>query len=1069
MSSNKKNTDFKFLKAGGETGELIRNFDWSSTPVGSPETWPAELKNALRLMLSSPIAMCIMWGKDYVQFYNDAFIPSFGKTRHPGALGAKVENTSQRWPVVKALFEKVMSGETIYMEDSKILVDKNGYFEECFFNVSYIPIYMEDGTVGGVQSIVLETTDKVNAAKTLQETEARVRLLIQEAPVATALFVGKEMLIDLANDKMIEIWGKGKSVIGMPLAEALPELKEQSFLQLLDDVFTTGKSFEANGLFCELLVDGKLRPFYFDFTYKAVRNTKGEIYGVMDMAVDVTEQVLAKRKTEKSQQELLSLFEESPVGIARISSENLVFKMANRFYGQLVGRRPDDIIGKSLLDALPELKGQGFEELLNGVLSTGVAYTANEVGATLLRNNVLEKIHVDLTYQPIREEGLITGILIVATDVTQQVAARKKVEESEAHLQLMRDTVPAMIFYVDEEERYQSYNGVFMKWFNVDAKGALGKTIREFIGDKAYDQTRPNLRRAYGGEQVTYQMYAPSRMEGDKWLSIVYTPDIKSDGKVKGIIVHATDITEHILTLKKIEESELFSRDVIHHSPVAKIVYTGKELTISVVNKNMLQLLGRDESIIGKTFVEAIPELAGSVLEERMNHVFTTGETFVQSEEKIDLVRFGKPYTGYYTYTYKVLRKVSGEIYGMMAAASEITDQVLARQQIENKEKELRDLITAAPIGIAVVIGKEAKIEDVNERFVQISGKSREQFKDATYWDVFPEVAETYGPALEEVFETGIKFRSEEAEMVLIRRGVHEKIFATFDYVPIFDSYNKVSKVIILVIEVTHQVETRKQIETAVIERTKELDESNLQLKRSNSELEQFAYIASHDLQEPVRKISTFTQMLEHSIPEISEKSKNYISKIYTSTDRMSNLIRDVLAFSQLSQATGIFESVDLSKIIKGIEVDFELQIQEKEASIEVIDMPVVNAISSQMTQLFSNLMSNSLKYTRPGVAPVIKISASPAKKEKIAQYPHLDGSKKYHHIQFIDNGIGFDQEHADRIFKIFQRLHGKTEYEGTGIGLSICRKILQTHNGHITAEPGENEGALFTIFLPLV
>ena len=265
----------------------------------------------------------------------------------------------------------------------------------------------------------------------------------------------------------------------------------------------------------------------------------------------------------------------------------------------------------------------------------------------------------------------------------------------------------------------------------------------------------------------------------------------------------------------------------------------------------------------------------------------------------------------------------------------------------------------------------------------------------------------------------------------------------------------------------THQVESRKKIEEAVIERTKELAESNLNLKRSNAELEQFAYIASHDLQEPVRKISIFTQMLELSLAEISQRSKELISKIYSSTDRMTNLIRDVLAYSTIAQATETFQAIDLNKIIDNVKAEFELQIEQKGAIVEISDLPVIKGSAMQMSQLFGNLLSNSLKFTRPGINPVIKIAGAVAKKENLAKHPILNVGKKYYHIQFSDNGIGFNTEDVERIFRIFQRLHGINEFEGTGIGLSICKKIVQSHDGHIAAAQGEDGGALFNIYLP--
>ncbi len=653
------------------------------------------------------------------------------------------------------------------------------------------------------------------------------------------------------------------------------------------------------------------------------------------------------------------------------------------------------------------------------------------------------------------------------TDITNQLLNEKTIKENEAHLQLLRDTVPAMIFYLDEEQRYKSCNIVFMDWFKTTSDEVIGKTVREFIGEAAYQSAEPYLKEAYKGKQTRYEIKAPTRIGTDKWLDIVYTPHINNEGLVIGVIVHAMDITQSKQTELSLRNSELFSRDIIYNSPIAKIVYTGEDMIVSVVNENMLELMGRDNSIVGKSFKEVVPELAGSLIEEQMKTVFRTGEMHSQAEELVSIMRYGKPYTGYYNYIYKALRNVSGEIYGILATATEVSEQVKARKKIEESEGKLRGLISASPIGICVVSGDPIIVDEVNERFLFISGKTREQFDEAPFWEVLSEVAFEFKPILEQVFKTGKKYTTEENEMVLLRDGISENIFLTFEYIPVFDKKNVVTKVMIMAIEVTHQVETRKLIETAVIERTKELDESNLNLKRSNAELEQFAYIASHDLQEPIRKISIFTQMLENSIPNINDKSKDFISKIYNSTDRMTNLIRDVLAFSKISQDENSFESTELSSVIKSVETDFDLLINQKQATIIYSELPILHAIPSQMNQLFNNLMSNALKFSIPTVHPIIKISSSIAKSDILSNHPQLDRNKKYHHIIFADNGIGFDQEHADKIFKIFQRLHAKTEFEGTGIGLSICRKIVHTHQGHISASIGENGGAVFNILLP--
>lgn len=749
------------------------------------------------------------------------------------------------------------------------------------------------------------------------------------------------------------------------------------------------------------------------------------------------------------------------------------------------GKHP--LIGKKAQEAWPEI-WDFIHPIIQKVISSGEASWFEDQLLPIYRNGRMEDVYWTFSYSPAYDDsGEISGVFVTCTETTSKVNALESLKESKDQLEFAVDAAELGAWELNPFTNKFRGNDRLKAWFGLSPEKEIDLTLAtNVIAEKDREKVKAAIEKALTFESgglydIDYTIQNPLTLKETivkakgKALFNSQKQAYRFSGTLQDVTQEtmirqqlAQEIAEQKTAKAQFEESELFSRDVIYNSPVAKIVYTGPEMKIKIVNENMLQILGRDNTILGKSFTEAIPELKGTSLEKRMLHVFNTGETYQQSEEQIALVRFGEPYTGFYNYTYKALRLVSGEIYGLMATATEVTDQVVARKKIEAKEKELRDLISAAPIGICVVSGYPDTVRavEVNDRFLVISGKSRTEFMSNPYWDVLHEIAPMFDDVLKNVFETAIRFTSEEHEMTLIRDGVEEKIFATFEYVPVFDINQQVEKVIIIAIEVTHQVLTRKKIEEAVRERTKELGELNYSLKRSNAELEQFAYIASHDLQEPVRKISTFTQMLEDSMGEVSEQSQKYISKIYASTDRMAKLIRDVLAFSQVTQNTAGFEAVDLSKIMKTVESDFELLIEQTGATVEIGAMPVISAIPSQMIQLFDNLMSNSLKYTQPGVKPIIRITASIAKKEKLDKHPYLPLNRKYHHIAFSDNGIGFDQEHADRIFKIFQRLHGKAEFEGTGIGLSICRKIVQSHQGHISAAVGENGGAVFNILL---
>jgi light-regulated signal transduction histidine kinase (bacteriophytochrome) len=298
-----------------------------------------------------------------------------------------------------------------------------------------------------------------------------------------------------------------------------------------------------------------------------------------------------------------------------------------------------------------------------------------------------------------------------------------------------------------------------------------------------------------------------------------------------------------------------------------------------------------------------------------------------------------------------------------------------------------------------------------------------------------------------------------------VRKGKLETTYQNFVYEPYRNSDGKILGILAITINVTEQVMARQKIEEIVAARTKELAEANANLERSNEELAQFAYIASHDLQEPIRKVSVFTQMLENQLTNIDDRSRGYFEKIKKSSARMLSLIRDVLAYSQLSRETVVIEKVDLNTIIADISNDFELLIQQTHATIQYDHLPVIGAIPLQMSQLFGNLISNALKFIKPGTDPVINITAAQATKEEIAQLHLRPGD--YYHIKVADNGIGFKQEKSDQIFNIFQRLHGKKEFQGTGIGLAMCRKIAQNHHGAIYATAEEGNGAVFHILLP--
>lgn len=242
-------------------------------------------------------------------------------------------------------------------------------------------------------------------------------------------------------------------------------------------------------------------------------------------------------------------------------------------------------------------------------------------------------------------------------------------------------------------------------------------------------------------------------------------------------------------------------------------------------------------------------------------------------------------------------------------------------------------------------------------------------------------------------------------------------------------------------------------------------------LDDSNKELEQFAYVASHDLQEPLRKITAFSDLLnEQYAGNLEGDGSVYLSRITAAAVRMRLLITDLLEYSRAGKIdTEKVKLVKLTKVITEMLEDFEIAIKEKSAKIILQELPKVKGSDTEYRQVLQNLISNSLKFSKPGINPEITISSDTASQELISRFPTLDTTKSYHWIKVSDNGIGFENQHADRIFSIFQRLHGKKEYEGTGIGLSITRKIIEKNGGVIFAESIQGKGATFHIILPSI
>ena len=282
---------------GGVTAQLCLSTDWALTPIGPPEHWPVALRTMVSVIFRSRHPMFVFWGPELIQFYNDGYLPSFGRGKHPAAMGQRGrECWPEIWPVIGPQIERVMNhGESTWHEDQLIPVWRNSQMETCYWTYGYSPIPNDDGSVGGVLVVLTETTQRVEAERGLKASAQALRSFIMQAPVAMCILDGPQHVFRLLNSEFTRLLFGGRPAedfVGKSLRVAVPEVEAQGYEQTLDAVFNTGKSFTASKMRATLVqANGLLKEMFVNFAFEALRNEKGRITGVLAVVFEVTDQV----------------------------------------------------------------------------------------------------------------------------------------------------------------------------------------------------------------------------------------------------------------------------------------------------------------------------------------------------------------------------------------------------------------------------------------------------------------------------------------------------------------------------------------------------------------------------------------------------------------------------------------------------------------------------------------------------------------------------------------------------------------------------------------------------------
>ncbi|KQB41381.1 PAS/PAC sensor signal transduction histidine kinase [Flavobacterium aquidurense] len=482
------------------------------------------------------------------------------------------------------------------------------------------------------------------------------------------------------------------------------------------------------------------------------------------------------------------------------------------------------------------------------------------------------------------------------------------------------------------------------------------------------------------------------------------------------------------------------------NAPLPIAVYVGKDLQVKLANPAMIKTWGKGDQVIGKKYLDIVPEIESQQIFDQAMNVLNTGIPFHANDKRVDLVIDGVMKPHYFNYCFIPLFNTQGNIYGVMNTGTEVTDLHLAKQDMESAEERLRIAIEASGMGTYEIDLATKKIK-TSGNFNAIWSIDDEIPNDELIKKLHPDDQLLREEAHLNALETGKM--SYEARIVNEDQSIK---WVKVNGKIINDENGKPNTIIGIIQDIHEQRRFEEELKKQVTENIEEL-------RRSNDDLLHFANVVSHDLKEPVRKIKIFNSMLRNeSRIHFDENSKKYLNKVDQSAQRMQTIIEGILAYSTLNKSTQPIEKINLDEIVENIKTDLELIIKEKDAILITSELPEIEGATILIHQLFYNLIHNALKFSKADQPPRVTISFSLIKNNGI----------DYAKIIVKDNGIGVDPIFADRIFNAFERLHSKDQYEGNGLGLALCRKIAKRHNGIISCVSEIDNGAEFILTLPL-
>jgi PAS domain S-box-containing protein len=622
-------------------------------------------------------------------------------------------------------------------------------------------------------------------------------------------------------------------------------------------------------------------------------------------------------------------------------------------------------------------------------------------------------------------------------------------------LTILLNSIPSLVAYINCNMVLQFCNQPFKIWFNINGE-LTGQNFQLIVGSEIFDQVQHHLGKVLVGEGAHFQI-SVNTQKGLQYLEATLSPHFDQRRQVKGFIFHCSDVTEK-------NRTERALKDYFENATIC-LHWVNANGIIIWANQAELKLLGyTEEEYIGRHISEF--HASKSAIEDIMKRL--TNKQRIENYDAELVCKDGS--IRHVTINSSALWE--GEKFSHTRCFTiDVTEQKLAAKAIKESEERFKQMASLVPLVIWTT-DEKGDCNFLSSQWQQLTGKSiQEGLKRLWFNFIHPDDRDkiitswTSSFSGRKSFEGKFRFLSASGKYIVAYANAS----------PIVDTGKEVTGYIGILQDISAEEQIKYSLEKIVLERTEDLRKRNAELKQAetvlkqkneelekiNNQLSSFAHIASHDLQEPLRKIQLNFDRL------FSLEGDNFYHRITDSATQMRHLIQDLLSYAKSNDYEGKLEEVDLNVVLKDTINVLDAKITEKNATIKVGELPTLNVVPFQFHQLFLNLLSNALKFSKAGTDPCIVVRS-----ELVEGNSPPDGlgevAKAHYHLSVSDNGIGFAAEQSEKIFEMFYRLHGRTDYEGTGLGLAICKKIVENHKGSIAAEGRENEGAVFHIYLPI-